>query len=29
MASEEGHAVMFQNLAWFSHYLLDEELKLE
>lgn len=21
----ECHAVMFQNLAWFSHYLLGEE----
>ncbi len=25
----ENHAVMHQNLNWFSHYLLDEELKLE
>lgn len=25
----ENHAVMHQNLAWFSHYLLDEELKLD
>ena len=25
----ENHAVMHQNLAWFSHYLLGEELKLE
>ena len=25
----ENHAVMFQNLAWFSHYLLGEELELE
>ncbi len=25
----ENHAVMHQNLTWFSHYLLDEELKLE
>ena len=25
----ENHAVMYQNLAWFSHYLLDEELALE
>jgi dipeptidyl aminopeptidase/acylaminoacyl peptidase len=25
----ENHAVMYQNLAWFSHYLLGEELKLE
>jgi dipeptidyl aminopeptidase/acylaminoacyl peptidase len=25
----ENHAVMYQNLAWFSHYLLDEELELE
>ncbi len=25
----ESHAVMHQNLAWFSHYLLGEELKLE
>jgi dipeptidyl aminopeptidase/acylaminoacyl peptidase len=22
----ENHAVMTQNLAWFSHYLLGEEL---
>jgi dipeptidyl aminopeptidase/acylaminoacyl peptidase len=25
----ENHAVMHQNLAWFSHYLLDEKLELE
>lgn len=25
----ENHAVMSQNLAWFSHYLLGEELHLE
>jgi dipeptidyl aminopeptidase/acylaminoacyl peptidase len=25
----ENHAVMHQNLNWFSHYLLGEELKLE
>jgi dipeptidyl aminopeptidase/acylaminoacyl peptidase len=25
----ENHAVMHQNLAWFSHYLLGEELTLE
>jgi dipeptidyl aminopeptidase/acylaminoacyl peptidase len=25
----ENHAVLFQNLAWFSHYLLGEELELE
>ncbi len=25
----ENHAVMHQNLAWFSHYLLGDELKLE
>jgi dipeptidyl aminopeptidase/acylaminoacyl peptidase len=25
----ENHAVMHQNLAWFSHYLLGEELKLD
>ena len=25
----ENHAVMHQNLAWFSHYLLDEDLELE
>lgn len=25
----ENHAVMYQNLSWFSHYLLGEELKLE
>jgi len=25
----ENHAVMHQNLAWFSHYLLGEELNLE
>jgi dipeptidyl aminopeptidase/acylaminoacyl peptidase len=25
----ENHAVMAQNLGWFSHYLLGEELKLE
>jgi dipeptidyl aminopeptidase/acylaminoacyl peptidase len=25
----ENHAVMHQNLAWFSHYLLGEEMKLE
>lgn len=25
----ENHAIMHQNLAWFSHYLLDEELELE
>ncbi len=25
----ENHAVMHQNLAWFSHYLLGEELALE
>ncbi len=25
----ENHAVMHQNLAWFEHYLLDKELKLE
>jgi dipeptidyl aminopeptidase/acylaminoacyl peptidase len=25
----ENHAVMHQNLAWFSHYLLGEELSLE
>lgn len=25
----ENHAVMHQNLIWFSHYLLGEELKLE
>ncbi len=25
----ENHAVMHQNLAWFSHYLLGEELGLE
>jgi dipeptidyl aminopeptidase/acylaminoacyl peptidase len=25
----ENHAVMHQNLAWFSHYLLGEELELE
>jgi dipeptidyl aminopeptidase/acylaminoacyl peptidase len=24
----ENHAVLHQNLAWFSHYLLDEELDL-
>jgi dipeptidyl aminopeptidase/acylaminoacyl peptidase len=24
----ENHAVMFQNLAWFSHYLLGTELQL-
>ena len=25
----ENHAVMHQNLAWFSHHLLGEELELE
>jgi dipeptidyl aminopeptidase/acylaminoacyl peptidase len=25
----ENHAVMHQNLAWFSHYLLGEEIELE
>lgn len=25
----ENHAVMYQNLAWFSHYLLSAELELE
>lgn len=25
----ENHAVLHQNLTWFSHYLLGEELKLE
>ncbi len=25
----ENHAIMYQNLAWFSHYLLGEELNLE
>ena len=25
----ENHAVMYQNLNWFSHHLLGEELKLE
>lgn len=25
----ENHAVMYQNLQWFSHYLLGEDLKLE
>ena len=25
----ENHAVMYQNLAWFSHYLLGEDLQLE
>ncbi len=25
----ENHAVMHQNLAWFSHYLLGEDLQLE
>jgi len=25
----ENHAVMHQNLAWFSHYLLGEDLELE
>jgi dipeptidyl aminopeptidase/acylaminoacyl peptidase len=25
----ENHAVMHQNLAWFGHYLLGQELKLE
>ena len=25
----ENHAVMYQNLNWFSHFLLGEELKLE
>jgi len=25
----ENHAVMHQNLTWFSHYLLDEALELE
>ena len=25
----ENHAVLCQNLAWFSHYLLGEELALE
>ena len=25
----ENHAVMYQNLNWFSHYLLGAELKLE
>ena len=25
----ENHAVMYQNLNWFSHYLLGEQLKLE
>ena len=25
----ENHAVMYQNLNWFSHYLLGEELNLE
>lgn len=25
----ENHALMHQNLAWFSHYLLGEELRLE
>ena len=25
----ENHAVMHQNLAWFCHYLLGEELRLE
>jgi dipeptidyl aminopeptidase/acylaminoacyl peptidase len=25
----ENHAVMHQNLTWFSHYLLGEELELE
>ena len=25
----ENHAVMFQNLAWFSHFLLGEDLELE
>ena len=25
----ENHAVMYQNLAWFSHYLLGEKLKFE
>jgi dipeptidyl aminopeptidase/acylaminoacyl peptidase len=25
----ENHAVMYQNLVWFSHFLLGEELRLE
>jgi dipeptidyl aminopeptidase/acylaminoacyl peptidase len=25
----ENHAVLHQNLAWFGHYLLGEELQLE
>jgi dipeptidyl aminopeptidase/acylaminoacyl peptidase len=25
----QNHAVMYQNLQWFSHYLLGEDLKLE
>ena len=25
----ENHAIMHQNLAWFSHYLLDETLAFE
>ena len=25
----ENHAVLAQNLAWFSHYLLGEELRFE
>jgi dipeptidyl aminopeptidase/acylaminoacyl peptidase len=25
----ENHAVMYQNLNWFRHYLLGEKLKLE
>ncbi len=25
----ENHAVMHQNLSWFGHYLLDQDLKLE
>lgn len=25
----ENYAVMYQNLSWFSHYLLGEDLKLE
>ena len=25
----ENHAVMYQNLIWFNHYLLGADLKLE
>ena len=27
--ARENHAVMHRNLAWFSHYLLNEELELQ